>query len=118
MKRLVFCTGKVYYDLLDYRKENKRDDVAIIRLEQLYPLNVEEIKKLIKSYKNHESLVWVQEEPENMGAWSYILRNLRELPWEVVAPHESAAPATGSFKAWYKNQQNVINETFNLNNKK
>ncbi|MRJ07707.1 2-oxoglutarate dehydrogenase E1 component [Ornithobacterium rhinotracheale] len=117
-KRLVFCTGKVYYDLLDYRKENKRDDVAIIRLEQLYPLNIEEIKKLIKSYKNHESLVWVQEEPENMGAWSYILRNLRELPWEVVAPHESAAPATGSFKAWYKNQQNVINETFNLNNKK
>lgn len=85
----------MYYDLLDYRKENKRDDVAIIRLEQLYPLNVEEIKKLIKSYKNHESLVWVQEEPENMGAWSYILRNLRELPWEVVAPHESAAPATG-----------------------
>ncbi|MGP2570414.1 2-oxoglutarate dehydrogenase E1 component [Ornithobacterium rhinotracheale] len=118
VKRLVFCTGKVYYDLLDYRKENKRDDVAIIRLEQLYPLNIEEIKKLIKSYKNHESLVWVQEEPENMGAWSYILRNLRELPWEVVAPHESAAPATGSFKAWYKNQQNVINETFNLNNKK
>ncbi|MRI62620.1 2-oxoglutarate dehydrogenase E1 component [Ornithobacterium rhinotracheale] len=118
VKRLVFCTGKVYYDLLDYRKENKRDDVAIIRLEQLYPLNTEEIKKLIKSYKNHESLVWVQEEPENMGAWSYILRNLRELPWEVMAPHESAAPATGSFKAWYKNQQNVINETFNLNNKK
>uniref|UniRef100_UPI0039A4EFC9 2-oxoglutarate dehydrogenase E1 component n=1 Tax=Ornithobacterium rhinotracheale TaxID=28251 RepID=UPI0039A4EFC9 len=118
VKTLVFCTGKVYYDLLEYREENKRDDVALIRLEQLYPLDKEEIIKVIKSYKNHQNLVWAQEEPENMGAWSYILRTLRELPWQVVAPHESAAPATGSFKAWFKNQQNVINQTFNLNNKK
>ncbi|MBV7440467.1 2-oxoglutarate dehydrogenase E1 component [Weeksellaceae bacterium TAE3-ERU29] len=115
VKRLVFCTGKLYYDLNEYRRENNIEDVAIVRLEQLYPVDKEELNKIIKSYKNQNSLIWAQEEPENMGAWSYILRQFRELPWEVISPSESAAPASGSFKRWSINQERVIQKVFNLN---
>ena len=115
VKRLVFCTGKLYYDLIEHRRENNIEDVAIVRIEQLYPINKEELNKIIESYKNQNSLIWAQEEPENMGAWSHILRHFRELPWELISPAESPAPAAGSFKRWSINQERVIQKVFNLN---
>ena len=113
VKRLVFCTGKLYYDLLDHKEEAKIEDVQLVRLEQLYPLNANKIEEIISAYPDAE-LVWAQEEPENMGAWSYILMNLRQHPWKVIAPRASAAPASGSYKRWSINQSSVINKVFNL----
>ena len=111
VKKLVFCSGKLYYELLQERIENKRTDVAIVRLEQLYPIAEQQLQKIIKKY-NPEHLVWAQEEPENMGAWSHILRSLRHLPFEVIARNESAATASGSSKRSAKRQNEIIKQVF------
>ena len=111
VKKLVLCSGKLYYELLQERKENKRTDIAIVRLEQLYPIAEQQLQKIIKKY-NPEHLVWAQEEPENMGAWSYILRSLRHLPFEVIARNESAATASGSSKRSAKRQNEIIKQVF------
>ncbi|MXV38735.1 2-oxoglutarate dehydrogenase E1 component [Flavobacteriaceae bacterium Ap0902] len=115
VKRVVFLSGKLYYDLLEHREENKNEEVALIRMEQLYPLDKEKINQIISSYPKDAELVWAQEEPQNMGGWSYILMQLRELPWKIISPKASAAPATGSYKRWSVNQSNVINNVFKLN---
>lgn len=115
VERLVFCSGKLYYDLLEHRKETKIENVALVRLEQLYPLDHKTINEVIKSYPNHKSLIWAQEEPENMGAWSHILRHLNQYSWKMISPRESASPASGSSKRWSINQANVINRVFDLN---
>lgn len=114
VKRVVFCTGKVYYDLLVKKEEMKDETVALVRLEQLYPLDQEKINAIISSYGDAE-LIWAQEEPENMGAWTFILSHLRQYKWDVIAPRASAAPASGSFKRWSISQETVINKVFNLN---
>jgi 2-oxoglutarate dehydrogenase E1 component len=111
VKKLVLCSGKLYYELLQERIENKRTDVAIVRLEQLYPIAEQQLQKIIKKY-NPEHLVWAQEEPENMGAWSHILRSLRHLPFEVIARSESAATASGSSKRSAKRQNEIIKQVF------
>ena len=111
VKKLVLCSGKLYYELLQERKENNINDVAIVRLEQLYPLPKTQINTVIEKY-NPEQLIWAQEEPENMGAWSHILRNLRYLPFEVVARSESAATASGSSKRSAKRQKTIIEQVF------
>ena len=111
VKKLVLCSGKLYYELLQERKEKNRNDVAIVRLEQLYPLPKTQINTVIEKY-NPAQLIWAQEEPENMGAWSHILRNLRNLPFEVVARSESAATASGSSKRSAKRQKIIIEQVF------
>ena len=111
VKKFVLCSGKLYYELLQERKENNRNDVAIVRMEQLYPLPTKQINTVIEKY-NPEQLIWAQEEPENMGAWSHILRNLRHLPFEVVARSESAATASGSSKRSAKRQKTIIEQVF------
>ncbi len=115
IERVVFCTGKLYYDLLNKKEETQDEKVALVRMEQLYPLDREKIEDIINSYPNKKSLVWAQEEPENMGAWSYILMQFRNLPWELISPRRSAAPASGSYKRWADNQQKIIEQVFNLN---
>ena len=72
IKSLVFCSGKFYYDLIEYREKNKISNFAIVRIEQLFPLPEKEIKKIITKY-NADEIVWAQEEPRNMGAWGYFL---------------------------------------------
>ena len=114
IKRVVFCSGKLYYDLLDHKEEIKDKSVHLVRLEQLYPLDNEAIDKIITAYPEAD-LVWAQEEPQNMGAWSYILMHLRQYPWKLISPRASAAPASGSYKRWSINQSNIINKVFNLN---
>lgn len=114
VKRALFCSGKVYYDLLEYKIENKRDDVAIIRLEQLYPLDFNSIDKLFKKYSNAD-LFWVQEEPSNYGAWTYILSCYydKKIEWNLVSRKSSASPATGFKKVHEKEQQLLIEQAFN-----
>lgn len=114
IERLVLCSGKLYYDLLKRKEETNDQKVALVRLEQLYPLDKDAIKSVIDTYPNHKSLVWAQEEPENMGAWAYMLRNFRELPWQLISPPESAAPAPGSAIRWSDNQTEVVNKVFNI----
>ncbi|MBO6212660.1 2-oxoglutarate dehydrogenase E1 component [Algoriella xinjiangensis] len=111
VKKVVFCSGKIYYELDKKRQELGDKETAIVRLEQLYPLNEEKVDAIISQYGNAE-LVWAQEEPENMGAWSYILRKLRKYPFDVISPAESAATAPGSSKRWAAIFEEVINKVF------
>ena len=101
VKRVLLCTGKVYYDLLAAREEKHYDDVAIIRIEQLYPMHKDELLDVLSVYPDGTPVVWVQEEARNMGAWAYMNRELPALlagifPWSCVSRPLSASPATGS----------------------
>ncbi|MBL4578686.1 MAG: 2-oxoglutarate dehydrogenase E1 component [Flavobacteriales bacterium] len=98
VKKVIFCCGKIYYEMLVERKKKKVNKIAIVRIEQLYPLAEKQLEAVVKKYSNAESFVWLQEEPENMGAWSHLLRTFKAAPLEVIARPESAAPATGSAK--------------------
>ena len=108
-------TGKLYYDLKSARSEKKIKDIALIRFEQLYPLPQKQLDALRKTYAHVTDWVWAQEEPENMGYWSHILRHLREWNLRVESRLEGASPATGSMKFHTKAQQelvdNVLKET-------
>jgi len=109
-KRVILCTGKIYYDLEEAREKEGVKDVAIVRIEQLHPLPIKLIKKVLDSYKNAE-VVWVQEEPENMGAWGYLLRMLyKQIPMGVIARKMSASPATGYNKVHVEEQKGIIKQ--------
>lgn len=118
IKRLLLCSGKIYFNLSMYKKEHKRDDVAIVRLEQLYPLPVEQLNAVFKKYKNLETILWVQEEPSNMGPWQYIhamrTNSKVHLPKEMdfVARKSSASPATGFKKVHDKEQEHLVKKAF------
>ena len=112
VKKVVFCSGKIYYELEKKREELGDKETAIVRLEQLYPLNETKVDEIIAQY-GKAKLIWAQEEPENMGAWTYILRKLRKYPFDVVSPAESAATAPGSSKRWAAIYEEVINKVFN-----
>ncbi len=109
--KLVFCSGKIYYDLLKKKNELKDNNIALIRIEQLYPLPVKEIKKIIEKY-NPKRLIWAQEEPKNMGAWSYISTNLNMFNFEVISRKASAATASGSSIDTEIRQNRIIKEVF------
>lgn len=114
VKRVAICSGKIYYELLAYREENKNKNVALIRLEQLYPLAEKEIKVVLGAYKNAE-ICWVQEEPRNMGAWTFMLDNLSSLlekPLKYIGRAAYASPAVGSPKRHKEEQQKIIAEVF------
>lgn len=119
IKRLVLCGGKVYYDLLEKRRETGLDNVAIVRIEQLYPLPEARILAEIEKYENLEQIVWVQEEPLNQGAWYYLAPEL----YRMVVPHPtkakivepvarpaSAAPAAGSMQIHTAQQKKLVND--------
>lgn len=109
VKRVVFCTGKLYYDLLEQRDAGNLKHVALVRIEQLYPFPMEQFEGVLKKYSKAKELIWAQEEPENMGAWMYLLRKLRHLTnLEVVARTESGSPATGSSKRHAVEQKALV----------
>lgn len=112
VEKLVFCQGKFYYDLVKKREELKAENVALVRIEQLYPLDRTKFDSILAKYNNHKQLIWAQEEPENMGAWGYILRKLRGLPFELASPSESASPAPGSHKSFEIKHNRAINKVF------
>ncbi|MCS6904587.1 MAG: 2-oxoglutarate dehydrogenase E1 component [Bacteroidia bacterium] len=108
VQRVIFCTGKIYYDLHARREKQNLEEVALIRLEQLYPFPADQLHEIIKKYKKVKSFVWAQEEPENMGYWSFILRKFKEVELELVARKESASPATGSSSIHALQQEEII----------
>ncbi len=112
-KRLLFCSGKVYYELDEYRRNNNISDVAIVRIEQLYPLPEAEIRSIIKQYGKAE-VFWVQEESANMGAWSYLMKHFRKDPIEVIARNETASPATGFKKVHDQQQEELLKTAFGV----
>lgn len=112
IEKLVLVSGKLYYELQAKKEELGREDIAIVRLEQLYPLAEKEINAVLEKYNNRKEIIWAQEEPENMGAWGYILRNFRNTGIEVVAPVPSGTPAPGSHKMFERNQNAIINQVF------
>ena len=110
--RSVFCTGKVYYDLLERQESEKNSGVAIVRVEQLYPFPQKQIDAIAAKYKNATEFVWLQEEPENMGAWSYMLRTFTSVDLKLISREASASPATGSHKQHDKEQHALIDKAF------
>ncbi len=114
VQTVVFCTGKFYYDLFEERRLRKIDDkVALIRIEQLFPLPDVEIKSLISKYKHSKDFVWAQEEPRNMGAWSYLLLHLPEAKIMRVASRRMyGSPAAGSSTRFNKRHKEVIDYVF------
>lgn len=113
VKSVVFCSGKFYYDLLEKKGEEERNDVALVRLEQLFPIPEEEIKKVIKRYKNAHDLVWAQEEPRNMGAYSHLLLHMEKVrEFRVCSRKFYGAPASGSAERFKRRHKAVIDNVF------
>ncbi|MEN9952227.1 MAG: hypothetical protein RLZZ520_495 [Bacteroidota bacterium] len=110
-KRVLFCSGKVYFDLNEYKTKNNIEDVAIVRLEQIYPLATNQLEQLKNKYKKAE-WVWVQEEPMNMGAASFLKMNLDVLEFRMIGRQASAATATGFSKIHAKEQEEIIQKAF------
>ena len=112
VKKVLFCSGKVYFDLLEEQKKKKAKDIAIVRIEQLYPWPQKQIDAILKKY-NNPKLVWVQEEPKNMGAWSYI--NMRiNMDFDVISRRISASPATGFSKVHKEEQETLVKQAFEI----
>ncbi|MDB4225686.1 2-oxoglutarate dehydrogenase E1 component [bacterium] len=112
VKKLVFCTGKFYYDLLAERELLERNDVALVRIEQLFPLHLERIQEVINRYPNVENYIWAQEEPKNMGAWSHMVQRMDLVKLEVASRPYSSVPAPGSSTRDKRRQRRVIDEVF------
>lgn len=111
VKKVLLCSGKVYYDLLEEQEAKKIKDIAIVRLEQLYPFPKKQLDNVLKNYKNAK-LVWVQEEPSNMGYWSFILRFLGDANLELISRKASASPATGYPKVHKQEQTRIVEKAF------
>lgn len=117
IQRIVLCSGKIYIDLVSSAQREQRTDLALIRLEQLYPFPANDLKPVFEGYPKVQEIVWVQEEPENMGAWEFVQPLLRELindRWSLryVGRARSSSPAEGS-SAWHAaNQEKLITQTF------
>ena len=112
VKRVVFCSGRYYYDLYAEREKLGRDDVALVRIEQLFPLPVEQLKAVIAKYPNATDFVWAQEEPKNMGAYGYMLMNFDLVKWRYVGTPAYAAPASGSHTRDRKRHNEAIAKVF------
>lgn len=114
VKKIVFCTGKFYYDLLAQREALNNQEVALVRIEQLFPLHLEKIKALINTYPQGIKYVWAQEEPKNMGAWSHLLQRIDFIKLEVISRPYNSVPAPGSSTRDKTRQQRVINAVFDI----
>jgi 2-oxoglutarate dehydrogenase complex dehydrogenase (E1) component-like enzyme len=117
VSRIVFCSGKVYYDLLAEREAKKTENIALVRLEQLYPFPTDQIDEILARYKSDVELIWAQEEPRNMGAWRFIGGRFRLLGRNVryVGRSSSASPATGSSKRHVAEQTRLVREAIGNN---
>ena len=115
VKTLVLCTGKFYYDITAERENNGRKDVAVVRIEQLFPLPVEQLKAIIALYPNADDYVWAQEEPKNMGAYSFMLMNFNLVKWRLASLKAYSAPASGSYTRAKRRQADAIKMVFDKN---
>jgi 2-oxoglutarate dehydrogenase E1 component len=113
VKKVLFCSGKIYFDLAERQQKENRKDMAIIRLEQLYPLPLRQLEELYRKY-NRATWFWVQEEPLNMGAASYLQMNLKSINYGVISRQPSASPATGYSKVHAQEQAEIIETVFSI----
>ena len=109
---IVFTSGKIYYDLFERCEKLERNDVALIRIEQLYPFPSETIRKIIFNNQKVKRVLWVQDEPENMGSWPYISTKFPDLEFELISRRESASPAAGLSEKHKKSLERILNEVF------
>ena len=119
VKRVVLCSGKVYYDLLEQRRKNEQKDVAIVRIEQLYPFPHQAVQAVLEQYSHVHDFVWCQEEPLNQGAWYCSQHNFREVvPFGASLRYAgrpaSASPAVGYMSVHQKQQQALVNDALNI----
>ena len=117
VERVIFCSGKVYYDLLNYRETQKITDAALIRIEQLYPLAESKLRALVKPFAKATTLVWCQEEPQNMGGWTFMEPRLRRLFKRDIAyagRDASASPAVGALALHKREQARLVKEAFSV----
>ncbi|QVL31983.1 2-oxoglutarate dehydrogenase E1 component [Telmatocola sphagniphila] len=115
IKRVLWCSGKLYYELLEKRNEKKAREVAIIRLEQFYPFAAGQAKQILSRYSNARDFFWVQEESKNMGGWTFVDARFREelgINLRYIGRHASASPATGSHKVHVKEQKELVEAAF------
>ncbi len=110
--RLVFCTGKIYYDLLERKEELNARNVALVRIEQIYPFPQDKVEAIVNKYSSALLTLWVQEEPENMGAWTFISKMMCQYKIVPVARLASASPATGLAKLHIVGQNEIVNKVF------
>ncbi|WP_017259872.1 2-oxoglutarate dehydrogenase E1 component [Pedobacter arcticus] len=117
VERVLICSGKIYYDLLEEQEKDKRNDVAVVRLEQMYPTPYKQLDA-IKAKYNKAKFIWVQEEPENMGPWPFICRIFRksDFNFEVISRKPASSPATGFAKQHLAEQAAIVAKAFNLEN--
>lgn len=109
---LVFTTGKIYYELFERSQKLGREDVALVRIEQLYPFPIGEMRRIISSNSKAKRVLWVQDEPENMGAWPYISSKYPDLKLELISRRESASPAAGLPEKHKKSLERILNTVF------
>jgi 2-oxoglutarate dehydrogenase E1 component len=118
VKKIVFCSGKVYYDLIEAREKAASEDVAVVRMEQLYPFPAKQLKAVLDKYKGATEFIWAQEEPENMGAWAFVMRmfmkhsETRNIILNYIGRSENASPATGFSKNHAEQQQSILDKVF------
>jgi 2-oxoglutarate dehydrogenase E1 component len=113
VKKVLFCSGKIYFDLAEYRQKNKRTDIALIRMEQLYPLPLTQLEQLYRKYSK-AMWFWVQEEPLNMGAATYLQMNLKSINYGVISRQPSASTASGYAKVHAQEQSEIIETAFSI----
>jgi 2-oxoglutarate dehydrogenase E1 component len=113
VKKVLFCSGKVYYDLAERQQKEDRKDVAIVRVEQLYPLPYKQLEALHQKY-NKATWFWVQEEPLNMGAASFMQMNLKGINYGIISRQPGAATATGYSKVHAQEQAEIVETAFTI----
>ena len=113
-RKVVFCSGKVYYDLMDARQKNQDLSVAVVRLEQFYPFPLRGVRDVIEKYRSATQYAWVQEEPHNMGGWTFVRERFEDLlsgsELRYIGRTASASPATGSYSVHQKEQMGLVVE--------
>ena len=114
VKRIVFTTGRLYYDLEKYQVENGITETAVVRLEQIHPIPDQAISVILKKYKNADELIWAQDEPQNMGAWPFLSRKLGDLNFKVASRKESASPAVGLMEKHIQGLDNILKNAFSV----
>jgi len=112
IRKLVFCNGKIFYDLLEEKEKLNAGDTALIRIEQLHPFPARQVRKILEKYSHTIDWIWTQEEPVNMGAWNFIHHQMEEVPLRLIARPASGSPATGSVEFHEIRQRKIIEKTF------
>jgi 2-oxoglutarate dehydrogenase E1 component len=112
IRKVVFCTGKIYYDLVEEKEKMQANDTALIRIEQLHPFPLNQVRNIMAKYHKSKDTLWAQEEPANMGAWTYILQQMQEFTIRLIARPASGSPATGSHEFHEIRQRKIIEKTF------